>query len=92
MWRPTFARSPGCPILIHAAHTYCRKKASLLIGVGAALPLGRVIRGQLFGVGLFDPITLVVVAMVLGTSAAVASFLPAWRAARLDPGSALREG
>ena len=64
----------------------------LLIGVFLALTLGRVIRGQLFGVSLVDPITLVAVALVLAGSALLASFLPAWRASRLDPGSALREG
>jgi ABC-type antimicrobial peptide transport system permease subunit len=64
----------------------------LAIGVFFAMTLGRVIRGQLFGVDLVDPITLATVALVLGGSALVASFLPAWRASRLDPGNALREG
>ena len=64
----------------------------LFIGVFLAMALGRVIRGQLFGVGLVDPITLVAVALVLGGIAFVASFLPAWRASRLDPGNALRVG
>lgn len=64
----------------------------LLIGLFFAMTLGGVIRGQLFGVSLVDPITLAAVAAVLGGSALVASFIPAWRASRLDPGSALREG
>ncbi|HEU4893775.1 MAG TPA: hypothetical protein VFT47_19610 [Vicinamibacterales bacterium] len=64
----------------------------LLIGLFFAMTLGGVIRGQLFGVSLVDPITLAAVAAVLGASALVASFIPAWRASRLDPGSALREG
>jgi putative ABC transport system permease protein len=63
------------------------------IGVGlvAALALGRFIQGQLFGVKLFDPVTLAAVALVLGASAALASFLPARRATRFDPVNALRE-
>jgi putative ABC transport system permease protein len=64
----------------------------LVLGLAAALALGRVIRGQLFGVSPLDPLTLAVVTLVLGTSAAAASFLPARRAARVDPGTALREG
>jgi putative ABC transport system permease protein len=62
----------------------------LLLGVVTALALGRVIQGQLFGVGLVDPVTLGAVTFVLGVSACLASLLPAWRAARLDPGAALR--
>jgi ABC-type antimicrobial peptide transport system permease subunit len=62
----------------------------LVIGVAAALALGRVIRGQLFGVGLVDPVTLGAVAMVLGMSAALASVVPAWRATRVDPAIALK--
>jgi ABC-type antimicrobial peptide transport system permease subunit len=57
----------------------------LVAGVAAALALGRIIQGQLFGVTLFDPLTLTGVVLALGASAAAASFLPAWRAARLDP-------
>jgi ABC-type antimicrobial peptide transport system permease subunit len=64
----------------------------LLIGVFFAMTLGRVIRGQLFGVSLVDPITLMAVSLVLGGCALLASFLPAWRASRLDPGNVLRQG
>lgn len=62
------------------------------IGIAAALALGRVIQSQLFGVALLDPVTLGAVVLVLIASAAAASFLPARRAAGLDPASALREG
>jgi predicted permease len=63
----------------------------VVLGIGGALALGRVIQGQLFGVSLLDPLTLAVVALVLTLSAAAASFLPAWRAARVDPAGALRQ-
>ena len=62
------------------------------MGLAAALALGRFIQGQLFGVTLLDPVTLGSVALVLGASAALASFLPARRATKFDPASALREG
>jgi putative ABC transport system permease protein len=62
-----------------------------VLGIAAAAALGRVIQKQLFGVALLDPWTIGAVVLVLGLSAAAASFLPARRAARLDPAAALRE-
>ncbi|MEO8504297.1 MAG: ABC transporter permease [Acidobacteriota bacterium] len=61
------------------------------LGVGAALLLGRVLAGMLFGVTASDPLTLVAVASLLLLAAAVGCWLPARRASRLDPMSALRE-
>jgi predicted permease len=66
--------------------------AGVVVGLTAALALGRFIQGQLFGVTLLDPLTLGSVALVLGASAALASFLPARRATKFDPATALREG
>ena len=63
-----------------------------MIGIAVALALGRLIQTQLFGVGVLDPLTLGGVVVVLIGSAAAASFLPARRAAGLDPANALREG
>ena len=63
----------------------------LAIGVGGALALGQTLRAQLFGVGVADPVTIGGVLVVLLSSAALASYLPARRAARVDPGVALRE-
>ena len=64
----------------------------VVVGLAAAIGLGRVIQGQLFGVALLDPVTFGVVPLVLGASAGLASYLPARRAMKLDPASALREG
>ena len=63
-----------------------------VIGIIGAIALGRLIQSQLYGVGIVDPMTLGGVIVVLIGSAAAASFLPARRAARLDPADALREG
>jgi ABC-type antimicrobial peptide transport system permease subunit len=60
------------------------------VGVLAALGLGRVLRSQLFGVSVVDPVTLAAVVLVLGASAVLASWLPARRAAGVDPVSVLR--
>ena len=62
----------------------------LVIGVPAALAAARVIRSQLFGVGPADPATLVATCALLAGVALVAGFLPARRAARVDPVVALR--
>jgi predicted permease len=63
-----------------------------VIGIVGALAIGRLIQTQLFGVGILDPLTLTAVIVVLIGSAAAASFLPARRAAALDPADSLREG
>ena len=63
----------------------------LAIGIVCAIGMGRVLRSQLFGVSVFDPATLVGVVLVLVASAAVASWLPARRAASIDPMVALRD-
>ena len=60
-------------------------------GVVTALALGRVIRNQLFGVDVFDPLTLVSVIAVLISTAAIASLWPARRAAAVDPVNAFRQ-
>lgn len=54
--------------------------------VGAALLMHKL----LFGVAAWDPPTLATVALVLGIASLVATFLPARRAARINPTEALR--
>jgi predicted permease len=66
--------------------------AGLLVGLGAALVGARVLQSQLFGVRVVDPTTLVAAVALLGAAAAVASLIPALRAARSDPGAVLRDG
>ena len=65
--------------------------AGALAGVPAALVATRLLRSQLFGIGLFDAPSVVLAIGVLGVSAAVAAWLPAMRAARVSPLEALRE-
>jgi predicted permease len=65
-----------------------------LAGVGAglliALALLRMMRGLLFGVNATDPLTLVVVALLLLMVALLSCWIPARRAAKVDPMLALR--
>ena len=59
-------------------------------GTGAALLLGRLVKNLLFGVEANDPLTLGTAALALGIAVTLAAFLPARRAACLDPMRALR--
>jgi len=60
------------------------------IGLGAALGLTRLMKSLLFGISPLDPLTYAVVPLVLMAAAALASYLPARRAASVDPTEALR--
>ena len=62
----------------------------LVIGAAAALAGGRVVSSFLYGVTAADPATFVGVSLLLACVAAAASWLPARRAARVDPMVALR--
>ena len=63
-----------------------------VIGVAAAVLACRILRSQLFGVTPADPLMFALVPLVLLLVAATACYLPAIRAARLDPTVALRGG
>jgi putative ABC transport system permease protein len=64
--------------------------AGLLLGLCGALAAARSFAGLLFGVGPADPLALLAALLVLGAVAALATLLPARRAARVDPAVALR--
>ncbi len=64
--------------------------AGLLVGLGAAALLTRFMDALLFGVEPTDPATFIAVSAFLLTVALLASWLPARRAARVDPAEALR--
>ncbi|MGA9979760.1 MAG: ABC transporter permease [Candidatus Sulfotelmatobacter sp.] len=62
----------------------------VVIGLGAAAALMRLMKTLLFGISPLDPLTFLAVPLVLASAAALASYLPARRAAGVDPVEALR--
>jgi predicted permease len=64
--------------------------SGMLIGLAAAFFLSRLIRSQLFGVEASDPITFAAISALLLLIALLASYIPAQRAARIDPMVSLR--
>ena len=64
--------------------------AGIAAGTLASLAMARFLDTLVYGVRARDPLTLVVVALLLAATAAAASYVPARRAARLDPSIALR--
>jgi putative ABC transport system permease protein len=64
--------------------------AGLGIGLAGSLALARVLESQLAGVSIHDPTAFACVTALLGATAMIASLVPAWRAASVDPLAALR--
>jgi predicted permease len=62
----------------------------ILIGIGVAIVVTRVMSTFLFGVGPMDPVTYAAVSGTVAVAALVGTYLPARRATRVDPVTALR--
>jgi putative ABC transport system permease protein len=64
--------------------------AGLAIGIPAAIAAGKLMTVQLFGVQPWDPVMLTSATFLLGLGSLLASMIPAWRAACIEPMAALR--
>lgn len=63
----------------------------LVLGVFAVLVAGRTLSSLLYKVSLFNPLTIVITSVLLAGTVLLASYLPARRAAQLDPMKTLRD-
>jgi predicted permease len=59
--------------------------AGFVLGLAGAALLGRAMRSQLYGVGAFDPVVILITVAVLGLVALLACVVPAGRATRIEP-------
>jgi ABC-type antimicrobial peptide transport system permease subunit len=81
---------PGSVLQLVVGHSLRLSLAGIAVGVAGALLLGPSIESQLYGVKPRDAATLAAVALSLLAIAILASYIPARRATRVDPLTALR--
>jgi putative ABC transport system permease protein len=89
--RMAVGASPRSVIRLIAGETAKLTLAGVIGGVVLGILFGRALAGLLFGVTPSDPTTFVGVVVLLALVAALASYLPARRAVRVDPIVALRD-
>jgi putative ABC transport system permease protein len=88
--RLAIGASPGDVVWLVVREGAALTLVGLGAGLGGALAAGRWISALLFGVTPADPVTLAIVVCALGGAAACAAYVPARRAADVDPSDALR--
>jgi putative ABC transport system permease protein len=66
--------------------------SGVVLGLAASLFLTRAASSLLYGITAFDPLTFAGISLLLAGVSLVASYIPARRAARIDPVVALRGG
>jgi ABC-type antimicrobial peptide transport system permease subunit len=59
-------------------------------GLCVSIVLNHLLLSMLFGVGIFDVKTAIVAITVIAAGTLIATFIPAWRTAKLQPSQALR--
>jgi putative ABC transport system permease protein len=72
-------------------HSFWLTGTGIVFGVAGSLSLTRFLSTLLFQVQTFDPLTFTLVTLGLGAVAILASLIPTWRAATIDPVYALRQ-
>jgi putative ABC transport system permease protein len=89
--RLTLGAKPGTVMRQVLAEGAVQAAIGLVIGLGASLAMMQGLRTILFGVEPTDPLTMIVVGVSLMLAALVAVTVPAVRAMRIDPVTALRQ-
>jgi predicted permease len=88
--RVALGASRGAILRMVLRETLLLTFAGLAVGLPCALAASRLLGNMLFGVSASDPATLAIVAITLAAVAALAGYIPARRAMRVDPMVALR--
>jgi len=89
--RMALGAQPGSVVWLVLREVAAMLAAGTVLGLGASLAAGRLVASLLYGVKPYDSAPLAIAAVVLGIATGIAAYLPAHRAARLDPMAALRE-
>jgi putative ABC transport system permease protein len=89
--RMALGAAPSNIFALVAGHGFQLSAIAIVIGILAAVALTRVMTSMLVGIKATDPLTFLVIAILFLMIAAIASWIPARRAARLDPMVALRD-
>ncbi len=88
--RLALGATPDGILLMVVQHGMLVALVGVAIGLVGAFTLTRLMRSLLFGVEATDPLTFAAIALLLTIIALVASYVPARRAARIDPIVSLR--
>ena len=88
--RVALGATTGHVVRLVVGHGLRLALVGVTVGVAAAFALSRLVRALLFGVSPADPLVFAGQAVLLVGVALLASYLPARRAARMDPLAALR--
>ncbi len=88
--RLALGATPGAVVILVMRSGMRLVSIGLALGLVGAIFVGRVLASRIAGVASFDALTIVVIAVVLLVAGALASFLPALRAVRIPPATALR--
>src|SRR6185437_4280001 len=89
--RGAVGATPGNLLMLVVRHGLGLAAVGVVIGLAGALASTRLLRALLFGIGPTDPWMLGGAAAGLFAIAAIACAVPAWRAVRVDPVTALRD-
>jgi putative ABC transport system permease protein len=89
--RAALGASTGSLMRMVLRHGMMLAAIGLVVGLGGALGLTRLLGSLLFGVTARDPFTMVTALATLAGVASIACYVPARRAARMDPPAALRQ-
>ena len=89
--RMALGAQPGSVVWLVLREVAAMLAIGTVIGLAASLAAGRLVASLLYDVKPHNATLLALAAVVLGVAAGIAAYLPAHRAARLDPMVALRE-